>query len=85
MYFSKIQPYQNGRNYMKGVYSYSFSLNPNEFQPSGSMNFSRIDNASLKCVFKSLEGLDNPKIKIYAINYNLLKIQSGMMGLMYSN
>ena len=56
---------------------------PENSQPSGSLNFSRIDNSQL-----SLTCMDNVKecsVNIYAINYNILKIMSGMGGILYSN
>jgi hypothetical protein len=61
---------------------YSFALNPEEHQPSGTCNFSRIDNATLV--------LTNPRcatgvLKVFAVNYNVLRIMSGMGGLAYSN
>jgi hypothetical protein len=58
---------------------YSFSIRPEEHQPSGTCNFSRIDSALLK--FDSTVTLNN----IYAVNYNVLRIMSGMGGLAYSN
>jgi len=60
---------------------YSFALKPEEHQPSGTCNFSRIDNAQLvgSAPFTGL----NPHV--YAINYNVLRIMSGMGGLAYSN
>jgi hypothetical protein len=58
---------------------YSFALKPEEHQPSGTCNFSRIDNAELN--FNSDTGVD----KVYAVNYNVLRIMSGMGGLAYSN
>ena len=58
---------------------YSFALKPEEHQPSGTCNFSRIDNAQL---VQSGGGLAT---KIYAVNYNVLRIMSGMGGLAYSN
>ena len=58
---------------------YSFALKPEEHQPSGTCNFSRIDNAQL--VFNADTGVD----KVYAVNYNVLRIMSGMGGLAYSN
>jgi len=58
---------------------YSFGLKPEEHQPSGTCNFSRIDNAKL--YFLNKPGVGN----IYAINYNVLRIMSGMGGLAYSN
>ena len=73
---------------------YSFALKPEEHQPSGTCNFSRIDNAILKLNGKSTmtasEGengveMSNAVLKIYAVNYNVLRIMSGMGGLAYSN
>jgi len=58
---------------------YSFALKPEEHQPSGTCNFSRIDNAQLTGV-----GTINATI-CYAVNYNVLRIMSGMGGLAYSN
>ena len=66
---------------------YSFALKPEEHQPSGTCNFSRIDNASL-FVLNNEPGSIGSKItdiNIYAINYNVLRIMSGMGGLAYSN
>jgi len=59
---------------------YSFCLKPGEHQPSGSCNFSRIDNAKLH-----LEGSGNGNIWVFALSYNVLRIMSGMGGLTYSN
>jgi hypothetical protein len=58
---------------------YSFALKPEEHQPSGTCNFSRIDNAQLKVTGSDGGG------NIYAVNYNVLRIMSGMGGLAYSN
>ena len=65
---------------------YSFALKPEEHQPSGTCNFSRIDNAQL--VFsKGTSGSDTGTrgIHVYAVNYNVLRVMSGMGGLAYSN
>ena len=59
---------------------YSFALKPEEHQPSGTCNFSRIDNAQFKCT----QGT-SAVVNIYAVNYNVLRIMSGMGGLAYSN
>ena len=84
-----------------GVYMYSFAIKPEEHQPSGTCNFSRIDTATLvfsidgaKPVGQSVN-VPNPTelgdvnatidIRVYAINYNILRIMSGMGGLAYSN
>ena len=61
---------------------YSFSLKPEEHQPSGTCNFSRIDSAQLQLTNGTL--LDTG-INVYAVNYNVLRIMSGMGGLAYSN
>ena len=66
--------------FSKKINVYSFALKPEEHQPSGTCNFSRIDNAKLDTV-GALEVSDN----IYAVNYNVLRIMSGMGGLAYSN
>jgi hypothetical protein len=63
------------------IYVYSFALNPEEHQPSGTCNFSRIDNATLVLTGGSVTG----PLKVFAVNYNVLRIMSGMGGLAYSN
>jgi hypothetical protein len=69
-------------NLDKKVNVYSFALKPEEHQPSGTCNFSRIDNAKLNITTSTgMTGACN----IYAINYNVLRIMSGMGGLAYSN
>jgi len=65
------------------IYLYSFALNPEEHQPSGTCNFSRIDNTILS--FSGLDTLDVGVVKVFAVNYNVLRIMSGMGGLAYSN
>jgi len=69
----------------KNIYSYSFSLKPEEHQPSGSCNFSRINNAYLILEEPTNLNIHNMEISIYALNYNILRIMSGMAGLVYSN
>ena len=66
---------------------YSFGLKPEEHQPSGTCNFSRIDSAKLNFTGLAADAGsgDNRKINIYAVNYNVLRIMSGMGGLAYSN
>ena len=83
-YFSLVQPYQHHENtpddFHKGINVYSFALKPEEHQPSGTLNMSRIDTAVL-----SLSSSISGTIHIYAVNYNVLRILSGMGGLAYSN
>ena len=81
-YFNEYQPYQyhSGCPY-PGVYAYSFALKPEEHQPTGTCNFSRIDNAQVQLTNKT----DCAQMSMFACNYNVLRIQSGMGGLAFSN
>ena len=83
-YFNQYQPYQyhSGTPY-PGIYVYSFALQPEEHQPTGTCNFSRIDNAQVAINMKS--GYPTNLQKMFAVNYNILRIQSGMGGLAFSN
>ena len=84
-YFNLVQPYQHHTRIPanRGINVYSFALKPEEHQPSGSLNLSRIDNTVLQ--MNLIPGFDNANIKVYAVNYNVLRIMSGMGGLAYSN
>jgi hypothetical protein len=87
-YFDLVQPYQHHtRNPDTGINVYSFALRPEEHQPSGTCNFSRIDNATLQLVLSNstVGGIDTAKVRVYAVNYNVLRVMSGMGGLAYSN
>jgi hypothetical protein len=87
-YFDLVQPYQcHTRNPDTGINVYSFALRPEEHQPSGSCNFSRIDNATLQLVLSNatVQGTRTAKVRVYATNYNVLRVMSGMGGLAYSN
>ena len=91
LYFTHVQPYQHHTNVPVNnpINVYSFALKPEEHQPSGTLNMSRIDTATL------MIEAENPGstatdytydgINIYAVNYNVLRILSGMGGLAYSN
>ena len=86
-YFNLVQPYQHHTNVPKaGINVYSFGLKPEEHQPSGTCNMSRIDNATLQLTLtaNTVAGGD-AKVRVYATNYNVLRIMSGMGGLAYSN
>jgi hypothetical protein len=83
-YFRLIQPYQkHTRSPNNFVYSYAFSVKPEEFQPSGCSNFSKIDTKEL--FMNITPGLGNLQLRIYALNYNILRIYSGMGGMAFSN
>jgi len=87
-YFDVVQPYQHHtRAPDTGICVYSFALRPEEHQPSGSCNFSRIDNAVLQLVLSSptVSGTATAKVRVYAVNYNVLRVMSGMAGVAYSN
>jgi hypothetical protein len=87
-YFDLVQPFQHHtRAPDTGINVYSFALRPEEHQPSGSCNFSRIDNATLQLVLSSntIKGVNTAKVRVYATNYNVLRVMSGMGGLAYSN
>lgn len=99
-YFHKVQPYQHhtgaGGGYFNdyssqpGIYMYSFALKPEEHQPSGTCNFSRIDTATIVMNMSGAYVIDESAdatydVRVYATNYNILRIMSGMAGLAYSN
>ena len=87
-YFDVVQPFQHHtRAPDTGINIYSFALRPEEHQPSGSCNFSRIDNAVLQLVLSSptVSGVATAKVRVYAVNYNVLRVMSGMAGVAYSN
>jgi hypothetical protein len=93
-YFSWVQPWQHHTAVPTESWAgmYSFCLSPEEHQPSGALNFSRIDNAQLKLKFKgsTVHTATTPKwskrsVYVYAVNYNVLRILSGMGGLAFSN
>jgi hypothetical protein len=101
-YFNFVQPYQHHTSTPStGINVYSFALKPEDLQPSGTCNFSRIDSAvlnltltpsALNTYINTLSGgvvestVNQPAlVRIYATNYNVLRIMSGMGGLAYSN
>ena len=107
-YFNYVQPFQHHTGSpSEGINVYSFALKPEDLQPSGSCNFSRIDNATLNLTLTpdtfSYAAVTVPGVhgapastfpagkipsvdfRVYATNYNVLRIMSGMGGLAYSN
>ena len=87
-YFDVVQPGQHHtRAPDTGINVYSFALRPEEHQPSGTCNFSRIDNAVLQLVLSSptVTGTQTAKVRVYAVNFNVLRVMSGMAGVAYSN
>jgi hypothetical protein len=100
-YFTTVQRYEHHTGgFVRRVHTvpsvvhlYSFALKPEEHQPSGTCNFSRIDNAVLVQTFPSTKAGNDfaglcqkpSSLRVYAVNYNVLRIMSGMGGLAYSN
>ena len=87
-YFSRVQPYQHHtRTPTQGINVYSFALKPEEHQPSGTCNFSRIDKATLQLTVSvnTVRAGRTAQVRVYAVNYNVLRVMSGMGGLAYSN
>ena len=94
---SYIQQYYYHTNIsINGINTYSFALHPENIQPSGTYNFSKVEDAILENKLKtyylnnSLNGESNIAsglglVKIYGVNYNILKITGGMGGIVFSN
>jgi len=93
LYYNLQHPYNfHKTNPKDGVHVYSFSLNPNEFQPSGACNFSRIDNPQIKIdlglqtgIHEIPNNLYSYDFTLYAVSYNILKIAAGMAGKQFAN
>lgn len=86
-YFNLVQPYYHHSRIpeSKGIFVYSFALNPEEFQPGGTVNFSRIDNTELRLNLRNITTNNPGKVTVYAINYNLLRVANGMAGIAYAS
>lgn len=98
-YFNYVQPYQHHTHTpCDGINVYSFALHPEQHQPSGTANLSRIDNTQLSLTLRdptmASAPVDAPPLNffnsdtnlfVFAHNYNVLRIMSGMGGLAYSN
>ena len=85
-YFRLTQPFQYFKCCpKKSIYSYTFALRPYDLQPSGSCNFSRIDNVKMNITFdKNTQTTGPGKLKVYAVNYNVLRIMNGMSSVVFS-
>ncbi len=86
-YFTRAQVWQHhtgnpGTVASDSIGVYSFALKPEEHQPSGTCNFSRIDNAQL---VSNITATNADNLHVFAVNYNVLRVMSGMGGLAYSN
>ncbi len=86
-YFRLVQPYQYHTVVPLDdfVYSYSFCFRPEDTQPSGSMNASRIDTLTLQLTMNNMVSPARGKsnARIYALNHNVLRIVDGFGGLLF--
>ena len=86
-YFNVIQPFNHHTSVpAPGINVYSFAIRPEEHQPSGTCNFSRIDDSNLE-LSNLTTGIQKytSNVRVYALSYNILRIMSGMGGLAYSS
>ena len=81
-HFRLLEPLKYGCSVpRKFMYNYNFGVHNDKYQPSGTINFSRIDNSNLLLKFNMNSNVDQDNdidIKIFATNYNLLRIKNGM-------
>ena len=84
-HYTLLQNYLNDFNTpQKGIYMFSFSLNCLDYQPSGSCNFSQIDDTYIQITFNNKINYQNPVSLVgYGIQYNLFRIADGLGGLGY--
>ena len=85
-YYTLIPKYQyEFTNKQNGIYLYSFGLYPKDLQPSGTLNFSKLDDAYLQLNMNKIINYQNPaSIRCYSIQYNLLRIKLGIAIIGYS-
>jgi hypothetical protein len=86
-YFNQVQPYEHHtcipKN--KGIYCYSWALYPQSHQPSGSVNLSRIDSIDVDFCMQGAVQNESIAIYFFCLNWNILRLKSGLGGLMYSS
>jgi hypothetical protein len=86
-YFNLVQPFQHHTRVPtdRGINVYSFALKPEDHQPSGTCNFSRIDNATLNLTLRAILDSGTYTVRTYARNYNIFRVVAGMGGVSFSN
>ena len=86
-YYSYLLPFYNHTTIPEscGLNTYSFALNPEELQPSGSANFSKVDIIQLQLAIDGTVTADTAKVKIFSVNYNVLRVMDGMAGLGFAS
>ena len=80
-FFSTVNQYRYFKAYNPGIYSYVLCLDPLNIKPTGSLNFSRINNVELHYYTNNDKEND---LHLYAVNYNILRIMNGLAGLVFS-
>lgn len=86
-YYNYIEPYiYHSNSPVEGINIFSFSLQPENYQPHGSCNYSKIDDIVLEMTLSNNISYNNPAlVRIYSYNYNILRIINGLAGLAFSN
>ena len=83
-YFRLVQPYHHHTRCPSSfIYVYSFAMAPEKHQPSGTANFSMLNTVDLRLTYNSL--ITDSNVRVYGLNYNVLKIESGMGGILYAD
>ena len=81
--YTNLQIYLN--NFVSssfGIHQFSFSLNSKEYQPSGSLNFSQIDDTYIRMnLNKKINYQNTISIRGYGLQYNLFRVTNGLGGL----
>lgn len=86
MFYTYIQALQHHNSLPPlGLFMYSFSLKPFDSQPSGSCNFSKIDDITIDITVEPISYNRTAKIKIYAFSWNIFRIMDGIGGLVFSS
>lgn len=99
LYFHIVQNYYNSQcgiiNYVEDFdcpmytryYAYHFCKNASQYKPTGTCNFSRLDNAKivLKKIARGPERVNDNYLNVYAVSYNVLRIRDGMAGILFAN
>lgn len=84
VFFRLYQQYKHHSSFADAyVYVYTFALEPEDHQPSGTCNFSKLDDVRFN--FTMCPNIDEGIVNVYAVNYNVLRIQQGMCGIMFSS
>jgi len=85
-FYTRIQKYQhNFLNTQRGIYTYSFALNPKSIEPTGALNFSKIDDAYIQLSLNNIVNYQNPvSMKAYAMQFNLFRTSHGIGGLVFN-